>query len=865
MESGSLTDMIHSDNDNAIATRIMLGISSPNPFDDGAETQTFRPSRSQVGSADSPASRPSHAHAGSTDSAASSPFAGCHFNCLHCGTSLGEGRANSQAFKTCSGSGPAGHAAACLRCFSNPMSKSGPRALVQLAAQHAGKQASTLDFGVGRPAVKEEKIMCYVTWQSKEKTGELICVDCWEGGHRATSSEEIIHAIEEEEEEIRDLHYELQAGLGCSPPLGRVEMVDTDTMSRFLRLTEMEESLDECLLLLVEFLSSLPRLSPLANLAGMHLAGNTHDTFNKTTQEDWTRFRLAVQNTIDETRLRLDPQAKAHGAHSSQNRIRLPFPADLLRFGQQAAIYLEDPTGVRQVNKLANDLSDQAQGALYMAGFNTNDGAFAETQHLMLATQIQRVVTRDLPQPLEVGAIEQDGGTRNRFDGTRAPAPTRAHLTSPPPAIEDHGRWPLQRQQAGMDPRVDPGFDWKNVGIGLEQLGLPADTGAKYEQVIQARLKQTADARAPLGTVGAGKDRAQGGSGTHVILANAHGTEGQAQMLEDLFANILQRSDEERTTGICNPSLALTIHTDKQQFQHAALKRTKTAEIEKSLDMWEFDAGLNEVRHRPRLITNTTPSTSTRFLTSFTPEDLTAYLVAIRQYIEVHSPSHVSIFRTLKDWIFNRDVGLFSALGIRAPDDPKSKAIAHSSALGRFFVVRYLVLRQPRSLAAVDKCLSDYCDSHSFLSKSEATTSLLASLGFVQKGNVGLAQFGHTPLSATFPSPSAQALADRAKADALKLAWVDINATSKPCLNCLVSGHNAGACWKERRAELPCQICLGMGAGSPHSEPNCPGPAANNLADWARVSVILWKQRTGHPLFSGPSRHQGGDGGTGTY
>ena len=96
-------------------------------------------------------------------------------------------------------------------------------------------------------------------------------------------------------------------------------MVDTDTMSRFPRLTEMEEFLDECLLLLVEFLTSLPSFSPLANLAGMHLAGNTHDTFNKTTQEDWTRFRLAVQNTIDEMRLRLDQQAKALGAHSSQD------------------------------------------------------------------------------------------------------------------------------------------------------------------------------------------------------------------------------------------------------------------------------------------------------------------------------------------------------------------------------------------------------------------------------------------------------------------------------------------------------------------------------------------------------------------
>ena len=30
-----------------------------------------------------------------------------------------------------------------------------------------------------------------------------------------------------------------------------------------------------------------------------------------------------------------------------------------------------------------------------------------------------------------------------------------------------------------MDPSVDAGFDWKNVGIELKQLGLPADTSVK--------------------------------------------------------------------------------------------------------------------------------------------------------------------------------------------------------------------------------------------------------------------------------------------------------------------------------------------------------------------------------------------------
>ena len=340
-----------------------------------------------------------------------------------------------------------------------------------------------------------------------------------------------------------------------------------------------------------------------------------------------------------------------------------------------------------------------------------------------------------------------------------------------------------------------------------------------------------------------------------------------------------------------NVRIVLTVHLNKAQFQHAALKCLKTTDIERSLAELDLDDGFGEVRHRPRLVTNTTPGPCTRFLPSLTPEDLTAYLIAISQYIEAHSPMHKQAFKTLRDWIFNRDMGLFNALGIRAPDDPKPKAINHRSALGGLFFARYLVLRRPRSLEAVEKCLQDYCDAQPALTRSEATANLLSSLGFVQTGYAGFGPTGFTAPLSTIPSTLAQALADRAIADALKLAWIDINVTSKPCLNChavavvchgpvelcapfspasscTVSlcpcGHSAGACWKERRAELPCRICLGMGAGALHSELNCPGPAANNLADWARISVILWKHCTGHPLFSGPSRHQGGDGGNGT-
>jgi len=402
------------------------------------------------------------------------------------------------------------------------------------------------------------------------------------------------------------------------------------------------------------------------------------------------------------------------------------------------------------------------------------------------------------------------------------------------------------------------------VGIGSEQLGLPADTSAKYEQVMQARLKQTADSQVLPVTGGAGKDQAPRGTSSHVSPSDAHETDVQAQLLVELFQNILQRSDEERNTGICNPSPALTVHLNKAQFQHAALKRLKTTDIERCLAEFDLHDGFGEVRHRPCLVTNARPGPCTRFLPSFTPEDLTTYLIAIIQYIEAHSPMHKPVFKTLRDWIFNRDMGLFNALGIRAPDDPKSKAIAHRSALGRLFFARYLVLRRPRSLEAVGKCLRDYCDAQPALTRSEATANLLSSLGFVQTGYAGFGPTGYTAPLSTISFTSAQALADRAIADTLKLAWIDINATSKPCLNCHAIRHSAGACWKERRAELPCQICLGMGEGALHSEPNCRGPAANNLADWARISIISWKYRTGHPLFSDPSRHQGGDGGNGT-
>ena len=169
----------------------------------------------------------------------------------------------------------------------------------------------------------------------------------WDEGHRATLPEEIQDTIEEEEENIHELHQELQAGLIFCPPLGRVELAYTDIMSPFLRLAEIEYSVELRLKLLMGVLTSLPYPSPLSHLADIHLLGDFHDTFNETKREDWARFTVAVQETIDETRLKLNLVATAHSAHSGQDCHRLPFTADLERFGQQAAIHLEHSMGAR--------------------------------------------------------------------------------------------------------------------------------------------------------------------------------------------------------------------------------------------------------------------------------------------------------------------------------------------------------------------------------------------------------------------------------------------------------------------------------------------------------------------------------------
>jgi len=102
---------------------------------------------------------------------------------------------------------------------------------VQLAAKHASRQASTVDFGEGRPAIRDDEIICYVTWHSKAKASELICFECWEEVHRATLPEEIQDTTEDQEDEMLELRKELQAGLVFSPPLGHVELADTGTMT----------------------------------------------------------------------------------------------------------------------------------------------------------------------------------------------------------------------------------------------------------------------------------------------------------------------------------------------------------------------------------------------------------------------------------------------------------------------------------------------------------------------------------------------------------------------------------------------------------------------------------------------------------
>ena len=61
--------------------------------------------------------------------------------------------------------------------------------------------------------------------------GELICFESWDEVHRATLPKKIQDTTEDQEDEMLELHKELQAGLIFSPPLGRVELADTGTMT----------------------------------------------------------------------------------------------------------------------------------------------------------------------------------------------------------------------------------------------------------------------------------------------------------------------------------------------------------------------------------------------------------------------------------------------------------------------------------------------------------------------------------------------------------------------------------------------------------------------------------------------------------
>ena len=227
MESESLTDTIRSNNDDALATRIMLGSSSPNPFEVGA-IPAFRPShaepdfvdassafvdegsgvRAAAGtSAPAPAEKsiqgaalvtPDKARAGllpssqqehsrlslrSSHSNQASPSL-AHVSaatCAHPSCDKKLGPRTPTTFLTCLGcegeACPEG-AAVCTKCHYNPHGKStSPNpclvrtALKYEATQHGGGQAPTIPskavFGLGMPAIfgtdDQAQLVGYVT------------------------------------------------------------------------------------------------------------------------------------------------------------------------------------------------------------------------------------------------------------------------------------------------------------------------------------------------------------------------------------------------------------------------------------------------------------------------------------------------------------------------------------------------------------------------------------------------------------------------------------------------------------------------------------------------------------------------------
>lgn len=773
-----------------------------------------------------------------------SPLDRINVSCLLCQANLGVGRAPGHSSIMCIGDGAIGHAGACLKCFAAPHQRSPPWALTQLAARAQSSTPSQTDYGDGLPATQEGETLCYVTYL--KGNGELICNECYATGTRGGAvSDTARQVILEPADEMPGLLKDLQARADDRMISQIPAATEVATMHRFLRLSALEDTAPAKLDLLLTHLLKVPTNKLIESAAKTHLKWNPPaECFDS--PDGWEDFVGTLQRIFE---------AEANQGAALAQKIAppailfIPLPQEMRRFAARSEIILEanNAESVAEVNKLASGLSPQAKGVLACVGYSDSERAFRDSDPRLLTAAVRQAAALLNPEthcePQAAGATQfRAAAVSTTFEPLQHLPPQPLQDKQGPPRNPLQGRpaRPLQETLGQAAAALPSTFNWDGVTEGLIALGLDPDTGARHQQIIEARHR-SADSRA-LPVLDPRAAMSLNTPSTPAAMTEA------SQLLQ-LFENHLQASDKERTSGNnLIPTLALTLHVTKESLREANLARVSHQALTRSLDSYEHleDGSL---MHRPRLPGGATPSALVTYLPSFSEDDLKAYFATTKQYVSEKAPDLQAAYKVLRTWVTNKDKTVFNAFGTRAPDDAGAKTANLEATLGRLFMARHMVMRHKTlTLAAIDELLRQYCLTQPALSPSAATKTLLHNLGFtpaktdstLRSPNSSFSSAARTPIS------SVQAQLDVNKAWSLKTAWQSMNSKTA-CANCQGSGHNAGECFAmPRRRDLPCQLCYGFGGD--HREPLCPGAHAispHHMAEFARLQIILWEIRTG--------------------
>ena len=768
-----------------------------------------------------------------------SPMTNIHMSCLHPGCQQALGGSSKVSFVSCCGDeGVAGHAAVCLSCFSAPHRKSENKkglALVQLASRKVGVAASSLDFGEGLPAIKDGQVLAYVTYSSADKTGQLVCVDCWENGARALGERAVprpaAHRLdlgadqwEEAQVSLQSLVHELPQDvditrraaasvMSCESPSVASPPLDSTLYNKVLRILLLDESnpafMQESL---AAFLlnSSVPFL--LVEEASRQLRWNAQGRRfdGEVSVADWRRFIDDLQQAVTD----LVPVASVKEVDQ-----------ELARFSGRAAIILEEMTqeSVVMVSGMAQRLSVSAQGRLVAVGFD---------QHL-----------HGFPLTVDPDLLRQQ--LTDRFAGGGA---QRAGFSQLSVASRPEGRPPFAAPPKMLSQPSLQQQDWGAVSDSLQAMGLDKELAQRQELLQQAR-NRGAQMSPVVPWLEASK-----------VQPETSATQGGSEHdhLTKLFQVHLLASDLQRTTGAhTHVGMALTLFESFKRLRAACVANTKSSSL-----LWMPDAGGNKAEFDLTAAFTRTLDVceNITYMHAFTSDDLHAYLALAKSYLQQHAPSMVETFQSLKSWILGQKNQFLTSFGIRAPTDPNSKEKALHLALGRLYFVRRQAMswvpgKGVVTLANIDREIAHYQDSQQDMSRGDAFRKLLADFGFKRVTPQVSALLTVYPNSDTGADNEYEA--DRKYAQACRDGWKDINSKVE-CKNCGAANlHSAGYCNKPRRVGLPCQLCYGC-SDAPHHEPVCPG--ANDMVRWSRLAVMFWRERLGTRQNADRTSHGGGAG-----